>query len=206
MYTLYSLAGTCSTGITILLTKLGAEFEVIQRDDVSNYQEIVPTNQVPALKTEDGQIITEGAAIALYLLEKHANDMLPKDMADKADFLRWLMFNYATLHPAYSKVFATRSITDGQSYQVELMQKMADNLSKSWKIVDDRLANQKYMVGDTPTIIDDLLAIYTSWNNYFPQVDVTVGKNVERLVQDIIEQPAFQKAYALENKEFKQAA
>ena len=69
MYTLYSIPGTCSTGITVLLTRLGLDFEVIKRDDVPNYSDIAPTNQVPALKDGD-QIITEGSAIVLYLLEK----------------------------------------------------------------------------------------------------------------------------------------
>lgn len=206
MYTLYSLPGSCSTGITILMTKLGLDFDVLKRDDVENYKQIVPTNQVPALKTEDGQIITEGAAIVLYLLEKHDNQMLPQDMSEKGEFLRWLMFNYATLHPAYSKVFAARNATEGQPYQKEVMQAMADNLSNTWKIIDDRLAERKYTCGTEPTVIDDLLAIYTSWNNYFSGTTITIGDNVKRLVSEITAQPEFQKAYELENTEFKQAA
>ena len=69
MYTLYSLGGSCSTGITILLRKLEVPFKIIQRGDVNDYSSIVPTNQVPALK-DDTLLITEGAAIVLYLLEK----------------------------------------------------------------------------------------------------------------------------------------
>ena len=97
MYTLYSIPGTCSTGITILLTKLGVDFKVIKRDDVPNYSDFVPTNQVPALKHDD-QIITEGAAIVLYLLEKHQNDILPKDISDKGEFLQYLMLFYMYYH------------------------------------------------------------------------------------------------------------
>lgn len=206
MYTLYSIPGTCSTGITVLLTKLGASFEVIKRDDVPNYKEIVPTNQVPALKTPDGQIICEGAAIALYLLEKHQNSMLPSQDSARAEFFQWLMFNYATLHPAYSKVFASKGVCDNRDYQKEVMQGMADKLSDMWKIVDNRLATQKYMVGNDPTIIDYLIAIYTSWNNYFPNVKITLGENVKRLVSEITALPEFQEAYAKENTQFKQAA
>ena len=72
MYKLYSLAGSCSTGITILLEKLGVDYEVIQRNDIENYSDIVATNQVPALVDND-IVIAEGAAIALYLLEKHCD-------------------------------------------------------------------------------------------------------------------------------------
>jgi len=45
------------------------------------------------MKSPDGQIITEGAAIVLYLLEKHNSPMLPADLHQKADCLRWLMFD-----------------------------------------------------------------------------------------------------------------
>ena len=66
MYTLYSIGGTCSTGITALLRKLDQEVSIIQRDTVDDYNKIVPTNQVPALD-DSGFFLTEGAAIALYL-------------------------------------------------------------------------------------------------------------------------------------------
>ena len=102
MYTLYTIPGSCSSGITVLLEKLQLEYTPVKREDVPNYSDIVPTNQVPALKSPDGQIITEGAAIVLYLLEKHNSPMLPADLSRKAEFLRWLMFDYATLHPAYA--------------------------------------------------------------------------------------------------------
>lgn len=73
MYTLYTIPGSCSTGIHTLLNALNIPVKIINRDDVENYQEIVPTNQVPALK--DGELLlTEGAAIAQYLMEKHLVD------------------------------------------------------------------------------------------------------------------------------------
>ena len=206
MYKLYSIAGTCSTGITVMLEKMGVDFEVIQRDDVPNYSEIVPTNQVPALD-DNGLIITEGAAIALYLLEKEGHAMLPEDMAAKGEFLRFLMFNYATLHPAYSKLFGAKRMIEDSEQKQKFMQDLADKLSDTWAIYDKRLANRKYAVaGDSPTVIDYLLAVYSSWNNRFPEVKITLGSNVERLVKEIADLPEFKAAYARENTEFKAAA
>ncbi len=201
MYKLYSLAGTCSTGITVLLEKLGVKYEVIQRDDVENYRDIVPTNQVPALVVDD-QVITEGAAIVLYLLEKHSNDMMPTALNEKAEFLRWLMFNYSTLHPLYGKVVSIVYTMDEGEAKEKLLQQMADQVSNAWKIIDERLAEQKFVVGDTVTIIDYLITIYTSWGQYFPQLNFTFGKNVERLVNEVNALPEFQTAYNTEKKEF----
>ena len=79
---------------------------------------------------------------------------------------------------------------------------MADQVSNAWKILDDRLAQQQFVVGDTVTIIDYLITIYTSWGQYFPQLKFTFGKNVERLVNEVNALPEFKTAYNTENKEF----
>ncbi len=49
MYTVYTIPGSCSSGIVVLLEKLQVEYTAVKREDVPNYSEIVPTNQVPAL-------------------------------------------------------------------------------------------------------------------------------------------------------------
>lgn len=205
MYTLYTLPGSCSTGTTILLEKLGVPFETVVRNDVPNYQELAPTNQVPALKTEAGQIITEGAAIALYLLEKHGKSLLPTDEATKAEFYQYLMFNYATLHPAYSRIFAARNVIDDAETQKDAMQKLADKTSATWAILDKRLEGRQYVVGNTPTIVDYLLAIYTGWAQFFPEQRIAYGKNVERLVAHIATLPEFKAAFAREGAVFQAA-
>lgn len=201
MYTLYSIPGTCSTGITVLLTQLGVDFKILKRDDVKNYSQLVPTNQVPALKDGD-QIITEGAAIVLYLLNKHKNDILPKDISNKGEFLQYLMFNYSTLHPAYSKMFATNAILADGTQKTQLMNELAARLSKTWDILDNRLKDRQFIIGDKPTVIDCLLAIYSTWNRFFPQVEVRIGKNIQRLINEVIQLPEFKAAYKKEGVEF----
>lgn len=203
MYKLYSIAGSCSTAITVLLNKLGLEFEVIQRDTVKNYRDIVPTNQVPALD-DNGQIITEGAAIVLYLLEKHHSPMLLSNLSDKGKFLQYLMFNYATLHPSYAKVFAVaKNLDHGDSNKHSLMQKVADGISNNWAILNKRLAGRRYIVGDEPTIVDYLVTIYTSWGKFFPELNIRLGEHVMRLANEISALPEFKAAYELEGVEFK---
>lgn len=205
MYTLYSLPGSCSTGITVLLHKLGVDFRVVNPKDVDNYSAVSPTGQVPALDA-DGLIITEGAAIALYLLERHGSDQLGRSLRDHAEFLRWLMFNYATLHPAYSKLFTAGGVMEDGPEKSKFMDALAGKVSETWSIINDRLADRDFMVGDEPTIIDYLLAIYTGWNAYFPAVSIDVGDNVRDLVARVADLPEFKAAFETEGNEFKIAA
>ena len=206
MYTLYTIPGSCSSGITVLLEKLQLEYTPVKREDVSNYSDIVPTNQVPALKTPEGQIITEGAAIALYLLEKHNSPMLPADLSEKAEFLRWLMFDYSTLHPAYGRMFAIQYKTQmDEKEKSSVIKQLAAYVSDLWAILDKELEKKKFITGDKPTVADYLATIYSGWGNNFPDIKITLGKNVERLVDEVSSLPEFLAGYKKENIEFKKS-
>lgn len=199
MYTLYSIPGTCSTGIVALLKKLEQPAEIIHRDDVPDYAtRINAANQVPILD-DDGMLIREGAAIALYLLEKHDSPWLKGDRAEKADFQQWLMFNYANLHPAYGRIFTVAKIMEEGDAKAKLLQQLADKVSDTWRILDDRLEGRSFVVGSEATVIDYLIVIYRSWNHAFPQLKITLGKNVERLVKKVSALPEVRAAYEAEN-------
>ncbi|WP_136806249.1 glutathione S-transferase family protein [Desulfosediminicola flagellatus] len=203
MYTLYTIPGSCSSGITVLLEKLHVEYTPVRREDVSNYSDMVPTNQVPALQLPDGQIITEGAAIALYLLEKHKSSMLPADLSSKAEFLRWLMFDYATLHPAYGKMFAIMyKVNMDENEKVSVLKQLAQSTSDLWAILDKELENKTFITGEEATIVDYLATIYSSWGKSFKGIEITLGKNVERLIKQVSSLPEFKAAYKKENIEF----
>jgi glutathione S-transferase len=204
MYTLYTIPGSCSSGITVLLEKLQLEYTPVKREDVPNYSDIVPTNQVPALKTPDGQVITEGAAIVLYLLEKHNSAMLPGELSQKAEFLRWLMFDYSTLHPAYGRMFAIQYKTQmDENEKIGVLKQLAAYVSSLWAIIDKELEKKRFITGDQPTIVDYLATIYSSWGNNFGDIKIEHGKNVERLIEQVSALPEFQAGYKKENIEFK---
>jgi len=204
MYTLYTLPGSCSTGIVVLLEKLGVPYQLIGRNDVADYQMMVPTNQVPALKTENGRIIAEGAAIALYLLEKHDNAMLPGDIEARSEFYQWLNFDYSTLHPAYGRMFAiAHKVKLSDEVKAETLQQLADTVSGLWAILDKRLETRKFILGDQPTHADYMAAVYSSWNAGFADTKIEMGKNVKRFIADVASLPEFKAAYEKEQIEFK---
>ncbi|OIN82907.1 glutathione S-transferase family protein [Francisella sp. TX07-6608] len=202
MYKLYSMAGSCSTAITVLLERLGVNYEVIQRDSVENYSKISPTNQVPALVDKD-LVITEGAAITLYLLEKHCDIFNDIKLSSEVkinynvDFYQKLMFVYATLHPAYSTIFTIKKLDE--NHNVQLMQKLADKVSHLWEIIEKQLEGNKFMFGEKPTIIDYLITIYSNWGKYFPELNIYLGNNVQNLVKHISQTPEFIAACKKEN-------
>ncbi|EWH11774.1 glutathione S-transferase [Catenovulum agarivorans DS-2] len=195
MYTLYSMPGTCSTAIHTLLNQLERPVKIIPFDQVNNYHQIAPTKQVPALQDGD-TILTEGAAIVLYLLEKHGINL--DDWGDKQQFYYWLMFCYATLHPAYSKLFASMTKMPDSDARNDFYQNMAERISELWQIVDRQLANNDYLVGDKLSVMDYLIAIYANWGNVFPELSFKLGDNVIQHVEKIAQLPEFKLAYQRE--------
>jgi glutathione S-transferase len=197
MYTLYSMSGSCSTAIHILLNSLNAPVNIIFSKDVDNYHELNPTGQVPALKTDHG-LLTEGAAISLYLLDQHK----AHSNCDVLDFNKWLMFNYATLHPAYSKMFTTQFGMEEGTQKQQFLSLLAEKVSELWKIVDVRLAENDFMAGDQVSILDYLITIYAGWGNVFPQVNIPLGENVLRVIKHVMTLPEFKIAIQKEDMQF----
>jgi len=83
-----------------------------------------------------------------------------------------------------------------------LLKALAGKVSDTWQIINNRLAKQKYLTGDNATVMDYLLAIYVSWGQYFPTVDMPVGENVLRLVNDVSDHSVFKNAYLKEGAVF----
>ena len=199
MYKLYGLQGSCSTGIHILLKALAQDFKVIPKNTVDNYNTINPVGAVPALD-DGGMIICEGAAIVLYLLEKHKSEMMPTDLVEKSSFIQKLMFNYATMHPAYNRLFFAMNNLKGKTQQ-EAYEAAAQPINALWKNVDEQLKSRPFVSGEKVTIIDYLLCIYANWGTFF-NVDIKRGPNVDRMIKQVIQDPYFSSAFEEEGVEF----
>lgn len=197
MYQLYSLPGSCSTGIHTLLNRYGQPVDIILRSEVADYPALVPTNQVPALRA-DGELLTEGAAIALMLIERHG--ALPA--GEEQTFRQWLMFNYATLHPAYSKLFTASALMDPGAQQDALMTQLAGRVSELWAIVEARLEGRQWMVGGEPGIVDYLLAMYSNWGNHFAAYPISIGPRARALIERVSVLPEFVTALQREQVAF----
>ena len=198
MYQLYYLPGACSLATQILLRELGQPVSVIHRDTVENYMAINPTNSVPALMDGD-QTLTEGVAIILYLLGKHQNTLMPVAPDLKQQALTNLLFANATMHPAYGRLFFLANTMEDSAERRHAMQAAAKAISDLWQVVEDKLAGQPFLGGDSWSVADLLLTVYSRWGGVF-DVDIEIGSKAQAMIDRVLAMPTFQAALLAEEK------
>jgi glutathione S-transferase len=102
---LYDYAPSCNCyKVRLLLAQLELPYERIPTDIfdgatlTEEFGRMNPLRTTPVLETEDGQVLTESAAILWYLADDTA--FLPIDPLERARVLGWLVYEQTDLIPA----------------------------------------------------------------------------------------------------------
>ena len=210
MYKLYYSPAACSMAVHVALNECNQPV-TLEKIDIHGgqgkspeYQKINPRGQVPVLD-DDGQIIREGAAILIHILEKHNSPLLPKSGKERDAALEWLMFCNATLHPAYSRAFfLKRNTMELPAAKEPLMSIAVKMINKNWEEVEQRLTQNAWIAGADITIADILMTVIANWSQNVP--GVVIGSKTKQLLQKVIARPAYKKALEAEQVEYKAAA
>ena len=88
---LYYMPGACSLGIHVLLEEIGKPYDLHKIDGAKQEQygpdfvKLNPKSKVPTLQRDDGKVLTEFPAIAVWLARKNADKgLLPTDADGEA--------------------------------------------------------------------------------------------------------------------------
>lgn len=147
MLTLFHAPRSRSTRFLWLLEELGATYEVKTVDiyrattktgarDPANPH---PHGQVPAL-LDDGVLITESAAIALYLTDKFPANGLGPRVGDplRGPYLGWLAYYAGVLEPGVVNLWKQRQDDEDKATYQALDDRLRTTLEKSpWLLGDD---------------------------------------------------------------------
>jgi len=108
---LYEFGPTRSTRARWMLQELGVDFEAVTVNLAAGEQHrpeflrINPAGKVPVL-VDDGVVLTESVAIALYLAEKYpGKGFFPADARQRAQVNRWLLFSATELEQPIWRIF-----------------------------------------------------------------------------------------------------
>ncbi len=159
---------------------------------------INPNAKVPAIIDGDATVF-DSNAILLYLGEKTGQFVPPNTPAARGAMLSWMMFIASGIGP-YSgqSVHFRNAAPEPKEYAVT---RYTFEAKRHWGIVEARLGQHRYMLGDTYTVVD--MALW-GWSR---MVGVVLGAdavdsfpNVKRHLEEISARPAAAKALALKDR------
>jgi GST-like protein len=123
-----------------------------------------PLAQVPTLVLADGALLTESAAITLYLAETTGQDSLvpaPRD-ALRMPFLRWLVFLVANVYPTYTYGDEPARFVDGGDAQKSFRSHVDAYAKKHYSLLEG-VAGAPWFLGERFSALDIYFCVMTRW-------------------------------------------
>ena len=190
--------------VALFLEEAGLPYEPVPVDTRKGEQHtpafkaVNPNAKVPALADGDA-VIFDSNAILLYLAEKTGKFLPANTPKSRGEMYSWLMFIASGIGPYSGQCVHFRHFApEPKEYAVNRYDFEA---WRHWKIIDERLSQHHYMLGDTYTLVD--MALW-GWARVVPRIlgdDAwTRLPNVKRLFDEISARPAAARVDALNQK------
>jgi glutathione S-transferase len=194
--TLFHCPKSRSTRFIFLLEELGAPYQIrkvtIRHSDGTGAVDPAnphPHGKAPAI-SDDGAVVFESPAIALYLTDKFPQNRLGPMVGEpgRGAYLSWLCYYTGVLEPAFISKFMNTDVPRGTAGWVPVEEAMG--------AVIKQLSQGPYLLGERFSAADIL---YGSTFAMFLQSPLMPKSAIlEDYVQRIVSRPAFARAQALD--------
>ena len=202
---LYYSPGACSlaphivareAGLPVTLEKVNLADRTTETG--ANFATINPKGYVPAVALDDGSVLTEAAAILQYLADRQPGAGLApaNGTTERYRLIEWLTFISSELHKGFGPLW-NPATPDSVKASTK------DRLATRFAYLDETLARQPYLMGETFTIADAYLFTVVNWTN-FHGIDLSPFPNLQAFQARVASRPSVQQA--LEAEGLKQAA
>jgi GST-like protein len=170
MYKLFARPGWGSLLVEAQLAWYGLPFEIEDVDDLfasaaarAQLASVNPVAQVPTLVLPDGSVMTESAAITLYLADITGSAALVPQANEpmRPRFLRWLIFIVANLYPTFTYADDPARFAPAEAAS-EFGENVARYRAQLWAIMEPEAAGE-WFVGRRFSALDIYLAVMTRW-------------------------------------------
>lgn len=196
---LYYSPGACSlsphivaveAGIPITLVK--ANLKTKQAADGSDFMAVNSKGAVPALKLDDGRVLTEGPAIVQYLADLKPDSHLAPKAGSFERYQLMEILNYITseLHKSFGPLF-------NPATSPELRAATVAGLGKKFDWICGFLGTKQYLLGDTFTVADAYLFTVMNWSN-FVKLDLSQWPTLVAYLARVAARPKVQEALKAE--------
>jgi GST-like protein len=167
MLKIFGAAGSGSVPIEAALTLLGIPYELIEavtwEDEAARklVEAVNPLRQVPALVLPSGEVVTESAAILIYLADLHAQARLAPGPEDprRAQYLRWMTYVSAAIYALVWIIDHPARIVAGKEQEPLVIDRIRDRRADCWRMMDEQIAPGRYILGNELSVLDLYVAV-----------------------------------------------
>jgi glutathione S-transferase len=177
MMKLYGTPPTRALRVIWLLNELGLEYERCPVDFMKGearqpaFLDLNPAAKVPVLIDGD-VVLTESAAIQLYLAEKHPEAaLIPEALADRAQMYRWIFFLVTEIEqPLWRIARHTAIYPEDERLPQDIALARRDCLAMV-AVLERHMAGREFMAGDRLSVADFNAAYTLDWANTAEMLD-----------------------------------
>ena len=203
MYKLFYAPKSASMGVRTILEEIGAPYELIHTSvemDKPRPREqlaINPNGWVPVLLWEGGAMY-ECAAIAVYLCDRHPEARLAPsvDDSDRALFLQTLVYFSNSVQNAFQLTYYPDRFVDTPADEPSAQQRGIRRLRETWRVIDDQIGENQWVLGDRFSVADIYLFMLTTWlRSAKGHPSIAEFSNVKRIADVVLQRPSVQLVY-----------
>lgn len=202
---LYFSPLACSMATRIALYEAGGDANYLEVDpatkavqqDGSDFRAVNPLGLVPTLRTDDGVVLTENAAILQYVAERFPQAQLGAGPGiDRSRLHQWLCFIGTELHKGlFVPVLDRKAPQEAKAYVLE------KNLSRL-DYLDNYLRGREFLL-DRFTVADAYLFTVINWTMATPPIELAKWPNVKAYYERLRSRPSIARAIAEEFELYK---
>ena len=197
---LYFSPLACSMATRVVLYEAGESASFLEVDpktkrvlaSEADFLAVNPLGLVPTLRTDDGDILTENAAILQYVANRFpgANITASNDR-ERARLHQWLCFIGTELHKGlFGTLLDRKAPAEVHAYTLKKSLSRLDYLNTY-------LEGREFLL-DRFTVADAYLVTVLNWSLATPQIDVAKWPNVKDYLSRLRKRPSVAKALAEE--------
>ena len=169
----------------------------VVRNDGSDFRKVNPLGLVPTLRTDDGAVLTENAAILQYVADRFPKAGLGAASGiERSRLHQWLCFIGTELHKGlFVPLLDKKAVPEVKSYVLD------KNLSRL-DYLENHLKGRDYLL-DHFSVADAYLVTVINWTMATPPVELAKWPAVKAYFERLRARPSIAKAIAEEFELYK---
>jgi GST-like protein len=185
--TVYGAAGSGSVSVEATLTLLGLPYRVIEAATWAEEEArarvggVNPMRQVPTLVLPTGEVMTESAAILLWLADLHPEAGLAPRLTDprRGAYLRWMSYVSGAIYSLFWIWADPSRLGVAGPGEPALFERLRDRIADCWRMMDEQLTPGRYLLGEELSVLDIYVAVISCFGPSRPRFYQVAPKMAE---------------------------